>query len=134
MSFFPPTRPYPGDRYEGPGEASAVWRPADSPPDLEGGGGACHYLLTGDRTGGDVGLYRGTWGLARVLAPPRRTHAARRQGLAVEAPAGDFVYVPPGGIHGFRNDTDVPVHAHPLRPGRPTGGVLRGAATHRRHR
>ena len=49
MSFYPPARPYPADRYEGPGEASASWRSAGSPPDLEGGGGSCHYLLTGDR-------------------------------------------------------------------------------------
>ncbi|HEX4428912.1 MAG TPA: hypothetical protein VHZ96_06565 [Frankiaceae bacterium] len=32
MSFYPPNRPYPDDRYEGPGEASATWRSAGGPP------------------------------------------------------------------------------------------------------
>src|SRR3954453_23221720 len=62
MTFFAPNRPYPDDRYEGSGEVSAQWRSADSPPDLQGGGGSCHYLLTGDQSGGDLGLYRWNMG------------------------------------------------------------------------
>ncbi len=120
MSFFAPTRPYPEDRYEGPGEASAIWRPADSPPDIEGGGGACHYLLTCDQSAGDVGLYRWNMGPGQG-GPAPHIHKAISESFFIiegavtlhdgngwrEAPAGDFVYVPPGGIHGFRNDTDA---------------------------
>jgi quercetin dioxygenase-like cupin family protein len=121
MSFFPPTRPYPADRYEGSGEVSARWRPVDSPPDLEGGGGACHYLLTGDQSDGDVGLYRWNMGPGQGGPNPHIHKAISESFFVIEgvvtlhdgkewrpASAGDFVYVPPGGIHGFRNDADAP--------------------------
>lgn len=120
MSFFAPNRPYPADRYEGDGEASAQWRSADSPPDLLGGGGSCDYLLTGDQTGGDVGLYRWNMG-PRQGGPDPHIHKAISESFFViegtitlhdgerwrPAGKGEFVYVPPGGIHGFRNETDA---------------------------
>jgi quercetin dioxygenase-like cupin family protein len=120
MSFYPPNRPYPTDRYEGSGEASAQWRPADSPPNLRGGGGSCDYLLTGDQTGGDVGLYRWNMGPGQG-GPDPHIHKAISESFFVldgtitlhdgqqwrPADKGDLVYVPPGGIHGFRNETDA---------------------------
>lgn len=121
MSFFPPRRPYPPNRYEGPGEASAVWRSSDAPHDLAGGGGSCDYLLTGDTSGGDLGLYRWNMG-PRQGGPDPHIHKAISESFYVldgtvtlhdggrwrEASVGDFVFVPPGGVHGFRNDTDAP--------------------------
>jgi mannose-6-phosphate isomerase-like protein (cupin superfamily) len=140
MSFFAPKRPYPADRYEGAGAASAEWRSADSPPNLLGGGGSCDYLLTGDQTGGDVGLYRWNMG-PRQGGPDPHIHKAISESFYVlngtvtlhdgerwrPADKGDFVYVPPGGIHGFRNETDAPASMLILfAPGAPREAYFEG--------
>ena len=49
---------YPDPRYFGTGEATARFRPADTPPELPRPGGAASYLATGAATGGRFGLYR----------------------------------------------------------------------------
>jgi mannose-6-phosphate isomerase-like protein (cupin superfamily) len=140
MSFYPPNRPYPTDRYEGAGEASAQWRPADSPPNLRGGGGSCDYLLTGDQTGGDVGLYRWNMGPSQGGPDPHVHKAISESFFVLEgtitlhdgqrwrpADKGDFVYVPPGGIHGFRNETDAPASMLILfAPGAPREAYFEG--------
>ena len=119
MSFLP----YPPDRYTaGEGEASAWVRPATAEPELSSPtGNATHYLATGARTGGDFGLYRWEMGPGRsgpdphfhrsisesfyVLSGAVRLHDGRRW---LDAGPGDFMHVPPGGVHGFRNESGEP--------------------------
>ena len=114
---------YPPPRYTGDsGEVSAAFRPHDHPADLvhPSGGGAA-YLATGASTHGQFGLYRWDMGPGRsgpdphfhktisesfyVLSGQVRLHDGSRW---VDAGAGDFLYVPEGGIHGFRNESGEP--------------------------
>jgi len=114
---------YPEPRYLGEkGEISAVYRPAGEQADLEIGViTTVHYLATGVSTDGQCGLYRwemGTQpsgaaahfhrtisesffilsGTVRIFNGERWTDATR----------GDFLYVPQGGIHAFRNESGEP--------------------------
>ncbi len=109
---------YPDPRYLGQGgEVSATLRPADTPPDLAPGDqSAVHYLATGSGTGGDYGLYRWDMG-PEPTGPAPHFHRTMSEAFYVlegtvrlfegqewrEAGPGDFLHVPPGGIHGFRN-------------------------------
>src|SRR3712207_962482 len=114
---------YPPVRYHGDGEhGAATFRPATAPRQLEqpSGGGAA-YLAPGALTGGDYGLFR--WDMPAAPSGPA-THFHRTLSEAffvlagtvglfdgertVEAGAGDFLYVPPGGIHAFRNTSAEP--------------------------
>ncbi|MFI6939204.1 cupin domain-containing protein [Streptomyces sp. NPDC050418] len=112
---------YPEPRYLGEkGEVNAVFRGADAEPELVGAGGnRTHYLATHASTGGEFGLYKVDLG---PKAPGPKTHFHRsisesffvlsgEVGLYdgdrwVTAKAGDFLYVPVGGLHAFRNDSD----------------------------
>jgi mannose-6-phosphate isomerase-like protein (cupin superfamily) len=114
---------YPPVRYtEAEGRATATFRPASTHRDLDNplGGGAA-YLAPGALTGGDYGLFR--WDMPPAPSGPaphfHRTMSeaffvlAGAVGLfdgerTVEAGAGDFLYVPPGGIHAFRNTSGEP--------------------------
>ena len=49
---------YPPPQHFGNGEATARYRPVDTPPELPRPGGAASYLATGASTGGKFGLYR----------------------------------------------------------------------------
>ncbi len=110
-------RPYPAEVYRGEhGEASAWLRRADEPADLSfQAGGTCEYLATGDATGGRFGLYRWTFGETESGPDPHfhRTISEQFYVLSGEvrlyegsswqtAGPGDFLYVPEGGLHGFR--------------------------------
>ena len=99
---------YPDPRYLGAhGEASAVLRPADHPPEIEGPlpGQSAHYLATGASTDGAFGR---AW---------RTSHA------------GDFLHIPPGGIHGFRNESGAPSSLLILfTPGAPREAYFEGLA------
>ena len=90
-----------------------------------------HYLATGATTGGDFGLYR--WEMAgppsgpaphfhrsiTVLRAVRHGWALRRQRLT-DAGAGDYLFVPPGGVHAFRNEPGKPASMpNPFTPGAP---------------
>ncbi|WP_139977565.1 cupin domain-containing protein [Nocardioides litoris] len=110
-------RPYPPDRYRGStGEVSAWLRRDDVPAELSfRAGGTCEYLATGDRTDGKLGVYRWTFG-EDESGPDAHFHRAISEqfyvlsgevslydGRAwVTARPGDFLYVPEGGLHGFR--------------------------------
>jgi quercetin dioxygenase-like cupin family protein len=110
-------RPYPPDRYRGTtGEASAWFRPSGTEPDIRyPGGGSCEYLATGDRTGTTFGLYRWTFGPGES-GPDAHFHRAITESFYVlggevelydgtgwrTARPGDFLFVPEGGVHGFR--------------------------------
>jgi uncharacterized RmlC-like cupin family protein len=117
---------YPPPRYvDGAGAVSASFRPAGAPPDLAiGSRSRVGYLATGATTDGQFGLYR--WDLAAV--PPSHTpptghfHRTIAESFFIldgtvslyngdawrDAVAGDYLYVPPGGIHGFANNSGAP--------------------------
>ena len=113
---------YPDPRYLGEtGEISAVLRRVDHGPELTVGTSKASYLATGQSTGGKFGLYR--WDMAPGT-PGAAAHFHRtisesffilsgKVGLFdgekwTEATSGDFLYVPEGGLHGFRNAFDEP--------------------------
>jgi mannose-6-phosphate isomerase-like protein (cupin superfamily) len=116
---------YPEPRYHGEGgEVSATYRPADHTPELVNpvNGTTVGYLATGASTDGLFGLYRYEMGPAPggpgphfhrtiaesfyVLGGSLLVYDGRRW---VETRPGDFLHVPPGGIHGFRNESGEPV-------------------------
>lgn len=110
-------RSYPPDTYTGEhGETSAWLRPTDTPPDLTyRTGGSCEYVATGDQTAGRFGLYRWTFG-EEETGPDAHFHRSISEQFYVlsgevrlydgsgwvTARSGDFLYVPEGGVHGFR--------------------------------
>jgi mannose-6-phosphate isomerase-like protein (cupin superfamily) len=114
---------YPDATYTGEGGVvSAVLRPADAPPELRmGSGGAAHYLATGASTGGGFGLYRWVMG-AEPTGPGPHFHRGITESFYVlsgtvrlfdgerwlDGAHGDFLHVPEGGIHGFRNESGEP--------------------------
>ncbi|MFF5726216.1 cupin domain-containing protein [[Kitasatospora] papulosa] len=68
--------------HTGGGEINTEYRPAGTAPNLlTRSGGSTHYLATAESTHGE------RW---------------------TDATAGDFLYVPQGGLHAFRNDSDEP--------------------------
>jgi mannose-6-phosphate isomerase-like protein (cupin superfamily) len=114
---------YPDPAYHGErGEASATLRRHDAPPEVEyATGGTASYLATRLSTNGQYGLYR--WDMSAtpsgpsphfhrtiseaffVLSGAVRLHDGRQW---VEAGPNDFLFVPEGGIHGFRNESGAP--------------------------
>jgi mannose-6-phosphate isomerase-like protein (cupin superfamily) len=135
---------YPEPIYVGDGgEASATYRPADHEPELVYGNGTrAHYLMRGEWSRGLFGLYR--WDMSAektgpgphfhrsitesfyVLSGSIRIYDGRRW---VDTSPGDFVHVPEGGIHGFRNESGAPasmlIH---FAPGAPREGYFEGLA------
>ena len=113
-----------------------------SPELSHASGGGAHYLATGASTDGEFGLYR-LGHRVRLPVARRRTstHPSRSRssscparcacttaGSWVDGTPGDFLYVPQGGIHGFRNESGrAGVDAHPVHAGRAAGGLLRDA-------
>jgi mannose-6-phosphate isomerase-like protein (cupin superfamily) len=114
---------YPEQVYWGEnGEVSAVFRAAHTPPDLgDAGKDAIHYLATTDTTRGEFGLYRVEMS-PRAGGPKTHFHKTISESFYilggtvrlydgarwVDAQKGDFLHVPQGGLHAFRNDSDVP--------------------------
>ena len=135
---------YPEPRYHGAaGEASATYRPADQAPELTyPNGNTAHYLATGATTDGLFGLYRWEMGpepsgpgphfhrsIAEsfyILGGTVRIYDGRRW---IDTHPGDFVHVPAGGIHGFRNESGEPASMllH-FAPGAPREGYFEGLA------
>ncbi len=114
---------YPDPVYAGTtGEASAWLRPASAPPDLTyPSGGTVHYLATADQTDRAFGLYR--WEMsAEPSGPGPHFHRSISESFYIlsgtirlfdgrswiDAVPGDFLFVPTGGIHGFRNESGAP--------------------------
>jgi len=113
---------YPPPVYDGNGEVSATYRPHDAPHDLgTPPGNTVDYLATSGSTGGGFGLYRWNFG-SQVSGPDPHFHRTISESFYVlsgtvsiydgtdwvRTGAGDFVHVPPGGVHGFRNDSGEP--------------------------
>lgn len=112
---------YPDPTYFGDGgEHSASIRRDDEPHDLDyGSGNTVDYLATGKSTDGAFGLYR--WSFT-AGGPGPHFHRTITESFFIlsgrvhihdgtdwrETGPGDFAHVPPGGIHGFRNDSGEP--------------------------
>jgi uncharacterized RmlC-like cupin family protein len=136
---------YPDPRYLGDGgEISATFRDAkqQQPDLLIGSRAAVDYLATGQSTHGLFGLYR--WEL-KENAPGANAHFHRTMSESffilsgrvrlfngdkwVNATAGDFLYVPEGGIHSFGNDSGEPASMLILfSPGAPREGYFEALA------
>jgi mannose-6-phosphate isomerase-like protein (cupin superfamily) len=118
MSFLP----YPEDRYHGAtGEVSATLRPDATPGEIQRDALTARYLATGASTDGQFGLYRWEMGPGRggpaphfhrsisesfyVLSGEVRLHDGHGW---VDGHPGDFLFVPAGGVHGFRNESGQP--------------------------
>ena len=125
MSYPDPRRDgssYPKTRYfEDAPEASAWLRRAGATPELDTGAGFAHYLATGEATRGQYGLFR--WDMnPKAGGPAPHFHRTFSESFFVlsgtvriydgndwvETGPGDFCFVPEGGVHGFRNDSDDP--------------------------
>lgn len=136
---------YPPPRYLGEhGEAAGHLRPADQAPELAhpAAGSSVHYLATGSQTDGDFGLYRWNMGPA-PSGPAPHFHRTMSESFFVldgtislydgtgwrDATAGDFLFVPPGGVHGFRNESGAPASMLILfTPGAPREAYFEGLA------
>jgi quercetin dioxygenase-like cupin family protein len=137
------TMSYPEPVYRGDGgEVSALLVPADRAPDLQVGTSEARYIIKGETTRGRFGLYR--WDMAPG-APGAAPHFHRTisesfyvlsgtvglhngEGWS-EARAGDYLYVPEGGIHGFRNTSNEPASILILfAPGAPREPYFEGLA------
>lgn len=135
---------YPDPRYQGEtGEISATYRRSSTAPDVTyASGTTCEYLSTGASTDGLFGLYR--WSMTpKAGGPAAHFHRTMAESFYVligtvkifdgrewlDAQPGDFVHVPVGGLHGFRNDSDAPasmlIH---FAPGAPREAYFEGLA------
>ena len=114
---------YPAARFHGEGgEVSGRFRPVGQEPDFVSPGGTrIHYLATGATSDGELGLYRYEM-TATPGGPEPHFHRTFSESFFVldgtvrlydgdrwvDATKGDFLFVPEGGIHGFRNDSGEP--------------------------
>jgi mannose-6-phosphate isomerase-like protein (cupin superfamily) len=112
---------YPEPRYLGEGgEVSAVYRPADTEPDLRSpAGNRTRFLATHRLTGGEFGLYKVDMG-PRAPGPTTHFHRSISESFFIlsgevqlfdgerwiTARRDDFLYVPVGGLHAFKNGSD----------------------------
>ena len=138
---------YPDPVYLGePGLVNATFRPSDHEPELRyRSGGSVHYLATGESTSGQFGLYR--WEMAAAQSgPDPHFHRSISESFYVltgtirlydgtdwkDGRPGDFLFVPEGGLHGFRTIGRTGVDADPVRSRRAARGLLRDACAGRR--
>ncbi|CAN3126854.1 Mannose-6-phosphate isomerase [Mycobacterium sp. smrl_JER01] len=115
--------PYPPARYTADQPEVSAWlKRGDEPPDHDAFGLVQYRYLAGRRdTGGDYGLYRVDIA-PRGGGPGPHFHRGMSEAFFVlsgtlslydgtdwlDGRANDFLYVPPGGIHGFGNQADDP--------------------------
>ena len=129
---------YPDPVYLGDaGEISASYRPAGAPPEVTyKSGNTVHYLATGASTNGLFGLYRWVMGPS-VSGPDPHFHRSITESFYVldgvvsiydgtrwiDAEPGDWVHVPEGGLHAFKNNSGAPasmlLHFAPGAPREP---------------
>ncbi len=136
--------PYPPPRYTADEPEVSAWvKRGDEPPDHDSFGLVqYHYLADQQATGGDYGLYR-VQIAPRGGGPGPHYHRAMSEAFYVlagtvslydgrtwsDAGPNDFLYVPPGGIHGFRNEADEPASLLMLfAPGAPREHYFEGLA------
>jgi quercetin dioxygenase-like cupin family protein len=111
---------YPESKYFGEtGEVNAVLRAAAQPPEITyKSGGEVHYLATGADTDGEFGLYRWNFAPGRS-GPDPHFHKTITESFYIldgtvqlfngerwtDGEPGDFLRVPQGGVHAFRNES-----------------------------
>lgn len=110
---------YPEQRYLGEkGEVSATLRRVDQAPEIVGKSTRTSYLATGASTRGQFGLYRWDF-LGPRTGPEPHFHRSFSESFYIldgavrlydgdkwmDARAGDFLFVPEGGVHAFRNES-----------------------------
>ena len=116
---------------------------ATEPPDYDSFGLVkYHYLANQQATDGDYGLYRVDIA-PKGGGPGPHFHRAMSEAFFVlsgtiklydgtdwiDGHPNDFLYVPPGGIHGFRNEADEPASILMLfAPGAPREHYFEGIA------
>jgi mannose-6-phosphate isomerase-like protein (cupin superfamily) len=143
VSFFLPPHPYPPSQHTGAdGEVSARLRRADEDPDLVNRTGSADYLATGASTDGAFGLYRWNMG-PEQSGPAAHFHRTITESFFVisgevqlydghgwiTGRPGDFMFVPEGGLHGFRNESGEPASMLILfTPGAPRERYFEGLA------
>jgi mannose-6-phosphate isomerase-like protein (cupin superfamily) len=114
---------YPPPAYGGhDGLENSTLHRADAPPDLTyRSGGTVHYLATRTSTNGQFGLYRWTMA-AEPSGPEPHFHRSISESFYVlsgtirmydgrewvDGQPGDFLFVPEGGVHAFRNESGSP--------------------------
>jgi mannose-6-phosphate isomerase-like protein (cupin superfamily) len=100
----------------------AAFVPAAETPTLQVGATTARLVATGSQTGGGYGLFRWDMSAASGGATPH-FHKTFSEAFYVldgrislfdgndwrSAAAGDFLYVPPRGVHAFRNESGAPV-------------------------
>jgi len=134
---------YPDASYlGGTGEISAVYRPAEQEPELTMRTGTASYLATGASTNGEFGLYRWDMG-GPPSGPDPHFHKTISESFFIlsgtvrlfdgarwtDATAGDFLFVPEGGVHAFRNESGEPASMLILfAPGAPREAYFEGLA------
>ena len=133
---------YPEPLYLGEGgEISATCRRAGHEPDLVYPTGvSVHYLATGAATNGQFGLY--LWEMGPAFGgPEKHFHRSISESFYIlsgtvrifdgsdwiDAAPGDWVHVPEGGIHAFKNESGEPASMllH-FAPGAPREGYFEG--------
>ena len=133
---------YPPPIYEGDtGEVSAWVRGDETEPEINyPNGNRVRLLATGATTGGLFGLYR--WEFSPpVSGPDAHFHKTMTESFYIlsgevsildgkawrTAGAGDFLHVPAGGVHGFRNESgaDASMLLH-FAPGAPREAYFEG--------
>lgn len=130
--------PYRGDT----GEVGGVHRPAEQIEALVRPATTARFVAPGSATGGRFGLFR--WEMApRAGGPAAHFHRTFSESFYVldgtvrlydgerwvDATAGDFLHVPEGGVHAFRNDSDEPADMLILfAPGSPRENYFRELA------
>jgi quercetin dioxygenase-like cupin family protein len=133
---------YPPALYDGTtGEKSAQVTAFGAEPDIEYPNGVrVSYLASSQATEGQFGLYR--WDFStEVSGPDAHFHKTMTESFFVlsgtvrllqgdtwiDAHSGDFMYVPPGGIHGFKNTSgEVASMLLLFTPGAPREGYFEG--------
>jgi quercetin dioxygenase-like cupin family protein len=134
---------YPDARYLGDeGEIGAVYRTADTEPELLMRAGTASYLATGGSTNGQFGLYRWDMG-PQPSGPSAHFHKSISESFFIlsgtvrlydgkqwiNATQGDFLYVPEGGVHAFRNESNEAASMLLLfAPGAPREAYFEGLA------
>ncbi|MCW2880505.1 MAG: cupin [Sphaerisporangium sp.] len=115
---------YPDPRYfADKGEVSATYRHSGQEAELTigSGGTVVGYVATGATTNGQFGLYRWDMG-PKPSGPSPHFHRTMSESFYIlsgtmrlydgdkwiEATSGDFLHVPEGGIHAFRNESGEP--------------------------
>lgn len=115
---------YPEPRYLGDsGELTGTFRPADAEPELtySRSGTTVRYLATGASTNGEFGLYHWAMGPGPggpdphfhktisesfyLLSGTIGLYDGRRW---IDGTPGDFLFIPEGGVHAFRNESGEP--------------------------